>query len=105
MKLPLTGVFDKKGFYVKNTNAVEQLAACDSIVFDKTGTLTSTANATIYFTGKLTAEEKIEVASLNCLQKEGVFTPNCPNKGPSGGPVVAAPAGSTVSNSLKTVLF
>jgi len=50
-------------------------------------------------------EEKIEVASLNCLQKEGVFTPNCPNKGPSGGPVVAAPAGSTVSNSLKTVLF
>lgn len=60
----ILSVFDKKGFYVKNTNAVEQLAACDSIVFDKTGTLTSTANATIYFTGKLTAEEKIEVASL-----------------------------------------
>lgn len=52
-----------------------------------------------------TVEEKIAVASLNCLQKEGVLTPNCPSKGPNGGPVVAAPAGRTVSNSLKIVLF
>lgn len=60
----ILSVFDKKGFYVKNTNAVEQLAACDTIVFDKTGTLTSTANASIGFTGKITADEQIMVASL-----------------------------------------
>lgn len=50
-------------------------------------------------------ELNTEVASLNCLQNEGVLTPNWPNSGPKGGPVVAAPAGKTVNNSLKTDLF
>ncbi|MGF1924780.1 MAG: heavy metal translocating P-type ATPase, partial [Bacteroidia bacterium] len=31
----ILSVFDKKGFYVKNTDAVERLAHCNSIVFDK----------------------------------------------------------------------
>ncbi|MDQ0641002.1 Cu+-exporting ATPase [Pedobacter sp. W3I1] len=60
----ILSVFDKKGFYVKNTDAVEELAKCDTLIFDKTGTLTSNENAEIGFNGSLTSEEKIIVASL-----------------------------------------
>lgn len=60
----ILSVFDKKGFYVKNTDAVEQMAKCDAIVFDKTGTLTSTASAQIRFEGRLTSDEEKMAASL-----------------------------------------
>lgn len=60
----ILSVFDKKGFYVKNTDAVEQLADLDTVVFDKTGTLTSTHNSEIRFEGSLTPGEKLLVASL-----------------------------------------
>lgn len=60
----ILSVFDRKGFYVKNTDAVEQLAKCDTIVFDKTGTLTSTEQAGISFNGVLTCNEKVALASL-----------------------------------------
>ncbi|MEJ5995047.1 heavy metal translocating P-type ATPase metal-binding domain-containing protein [Pedobacter sp. Du54] len=60
----ILSVFDKKGFYVKNTDAVEQLAKCNSMVFDKTGTLTTSENANVNFIGTLTAEEKKLVVSL-----------------------------------------
>ncbi|QDW24667.1 HAD-IC family P-type ATPase [Pedobacter sp. KBS0701] len=60
----ILSVFDKKGFYVKNTDAVEELAKCDTLIFDKTGTLTSNENAEISFSGALTNEEKLIVASL-----------------------------------------
>lgn len=60
----ILAVFDKKGFYVKNTDAVESLAGCNAIVFDKTGTLTTTENAKIRFTGSLTDEEKTLLVSL-----------------------------------------
>lgn len=60
----ILSVFDKKGFYVKNTDAVEELAKCDTLIFDKTGTLTSNENAAIIFSGMITDEEKIIVASL-----------------------------------------
>ncbi len=60
----ILSVFDKKGFYVKNTDAVEELAKSDTLIFDKTGTLTSNENAEIDFNGSLTGEEKIIVASL-----------------------------------------
>ncbi len=60
----ILSIFDKKGFYVKNTDAVEQLAAIDTIVFDKTGTLTTTHQAAIHFNGTLLEEEKLMVASL-----------------------------------------
>ena len=60
----ILSVFDKKGFYVKNTDAVEELAKCDTLIFDKTGTLTSNENAEIGFSGTISAEEKIIVGSL-----------------------------------------
>lgn len=60
----ILAVFDKKGFYVKNTDAVEDLATCNSIVFDKTGTLTTTENAKLSFTGMLNDEEHKLVVSL-----------------------------------------
>ncbi|RZK54715.1 MAG: HAD family hydrolase [Pedobacter sp.] len=60
----ILSVFDKKGFYVKNTDAVEQLADCDTIIFDKTGTLTTTETATLHFSGFLNHEEQLLVVSL-----------------------------------------
>lgn len=60
----ILAVFDKKGFYVKNTDAVEDLATCNSIVFDKTGTLTTTEGAKLSFTGTLSDEEHKLVVSL-----------------------------------------
>ena len=60
----ILSVFDKKGFYVKNTDAIEQLADIDAVVFDKTGTLTSTHHSEISFEGNLTPGEKLLVASL-----------------------------------------
>lgn len=60
----ILAVFDKKGFYVKNTEAVEQMASCNAIVFDKTGTLTSSEHAKIYFKGSLNENEKALVTSL-----------------------------------------
>ncbi|MCX2574923.1 heavy metal translocating P-type ATPase [Pedobacter sandarakinus] len=60
----ILSIFDKKGFYVKNTDAVEDLANCDTIVFDKTGTLTCTERAEVIFEGALSNTEKVMVASL-----------------------------------------
>jgi Cu+-exporting ATPase len=58
------GLFDNKKFYLKNTDAVEQLAKIDTIVFDKTGTITSPEALDITFVGNLTREHKSLVASL-----------------------------------------
>ncbi|WP_175635551.1 heavy metal translocating P-type ATPase [Pedobacter ghigonis] len=60
----ILSIFDKKGFYVKNTDAVEALAACDTLIFDKTGTLTSTENARLSFSGQLDDHEQSLIASL-----------------------------------------
>ncbi|KQR72792.1 heavy metal translocating P-type ATPase metal-binding domain-containing protein [Pedobacter sp. Leaf176] len=60
----ILSVFDKKGFYIKNTDAVEALAKCDTIIFDKTGTLTSSDTAEISFKGSLTYQEKMVLSSL-----------------------------------------
>lgn len=60
----ILSVFDKKGFYIKNTDAVEELAKCDTIIFDKTGTLTKSDSAEITFKGSLSYNDKIIVSSL-----------------------------------------
>lgn len=56
-------VFDRNKFYVKNTDAIEQMAAIDTIIFDKTGTISSPSVTGIAFEGFLTQEEKVLVYS------------------------------------------
>lgn len=60
----ILAVFDRKGFYVKNTDAVEILAKCNAIVFDKTGTLTSAERADIDFFGNLSPDEFKLISAL-----------------------------------------
>lgn len=60
----ILSVFDKKGFFVKNTDTVEHMAELDTIVFDKTGTLTDTKQVEILFEGNLNVVEQCLVASL-----------------------------------------
>jgi P-type Cu+ transporter len=57
-------LFGRRGFYLKNTTAAEQLASTDTIVFDKTGTLTQARDARANYEGRpLSPEEKIAVKS------------------------------------------
>jgi Cu+-exporting ATPase len=49
-------VFGRNGFYLKNADVIERLAAVDTVVFDKTGTVTYGAS-TISLVGNLTSEE------------------------------------------------
>ena len=69
LSTPLTlstvlGIFDKNGFYLKNTDVVEQLAKIDSVVFDKTGTITCPDVVDLTFTGRLDAYEEMLVGSV-----------------------------------------
>lgn len=57
-------VFDKNRFYLKNTDVVEQLARIDTLVFDKTGTISSPDAGNLVFTGAMSDDDKILVASL-----------------------------------------
>ncbi|MCF6237310.1 MAG: heavy metal translocating P-type ATPase metal-binding domain-containing protein [Candidatus Marinimicrobia bacterium] len=58
-------IFGRKGFYVKNTEAVEALSKIDTIVVDKTGTLTETRQDIIEFSGAiLSVAEQQMVKSL-----------------------------------------
>ncbi|RZK50782.1 MAG: HAD family hydrolase [Pedobacter sp.] len=60
----ILSIFDKQGFYVRNTDAVERFAACKNLVLDKTGTLTTIQKANVVFEGELSAVEKTWIASL-----------------------------------------
>lgn len=58
-------IFGRKGFYVKNTEAVEALSKIDTIVMDKTGTLTESRQETIEFSGdSLSHDSQEDVKSL-----------------------------------------
>ena len=50
-------VFGRNGFYLKNADVIERLAAIDAIVFDKTGTVTYGHTPEVNFVGKLTEDE------------------------------------------------
>jgi P-type Cu+ transporter len=49
-------VFGRNGFYLKNTDVIERIAAVNTIVFDKTGTVTHGASA-VTFHGVLSTQE------------------------------------------------
>ena len=60
----VVSVFDKNGFYLKNTAVVEQLARINTFVFDKTGTITNPDTQGLSFMGSITEEEKQMVSDL-----------------------------------------
>ncbi|MDG1571113.1 heavy metal translocating P-type ATPase metal-binding domain-containing protein [Robiginitalea sp. M366] len=43
--------FGRKGFYVKDTDALERMAQVDTLIFDKTGTLSTTRENSVSYTG------------------------------------------------------
>jgi Cu+-exporting ATPase len=53
----LLRIFGKNGFYLKNTNVLEQLADLDVFVFDKTGTLTTNQKSEISYSGLSLSED------------------------------------------------
>ncbi len=57
-------IFDRNHFYIKNTAAIEQLAAIDCLVFDKTGTISSPNASRIHFDGELTPTELAMVVAV-----------------------------------------
>ncbi len=79
--------FGRKGFYIKNSNVIEDLYHIDTVVFDKTGTITLSHNMKATFVGdKLTVEQKLMIKSLtshsahplsatikNSIREEGSF--------------------------------
>lgn len=60
----ILAIFDRNHFYLKSTNAVEQLARIDTIVFDKTGTITSPEEPEFTFSSTISDDEKLLAASL-----------------------------------------
>jgi len=51
-------IFDKHGLFLKNTLAVEKMAAINTLVFDKTGTISTIYTEGMTFTGDLTQTEQ-----------------------------------------------
>ena len=51
-------IFSRNKFYLRNAQAIEELANANHLVFDKTGTLTITDEQDIYFTGKAISEKE-----------------------------------------------
>lgn len=57
--------FGKRGFFLKNTQVIEDLYRADTIVFDKTGTITMSRSYELEFVGTpLSTEELVKVRSL-----------------------------------------
>lgn len=58
-------IFGEKGFYVKSTTTIENMAKIDKVVFDKTGTITENQKTEVKYNGvKLTKDELIMVRSV-----------------------------------------
>lgn len=54
-------IFGRKGFYLKNTEAVEALSKIDTIIMDKTGTLTESQQETIEFKGNTLSQKEQQI--------------------------------------------
>lgn len=57
-------IFDKNKLYIKNTEAIEQMAAVDTIIFDKTGTISSPNVSSMFFEGELNQLDKNLIFSV-----------------------------------------
>lgn len=52
-------IFGKRGFYIKNTQVIENLSKIDTIVFDKTGTITNSNSVEVVFDGENELSDEI----------------------------------------------
>lgn len=57
-------IYDRNKLYIKNTAAIEQMAAIDTVVFDKTGTISSPNASTMCFEGALSKMERDLIYSV-----------------------------------------
>lgn len=58
-------IFSRNGLYLRNAQAIEEMAVIDQIVFDKTGTLTTTTRHAVEYEGDpLSDSDLIALASL-----------------------------------------
>jgi P-type Cu+ transporter len=54
-------VFGRKGFYLKNTEIIENLHKVDTVVFDKTGTITFNQKMKVEFVGNKLSETEMQM--------------------------------------------
>jgi Cu+-exporting ATPase len=58
-------IFSRNGLYLRNAQAIEEMAGINEIVFDKTGTLTTTSKHAVEYTGDdLTSSQQEAIAAL-----------------------------------------
>ncbi|SFR39787.1 Cu+-exporting ATPase [Robiginitalea myxolifaciens] len=60
-------IFGRFGFYVKDSDTIERMAAVDTLVFDKTGTLTQTRGNQIHYEGEAVSGQQ-EILLSNTLR-------------------------------------
>jgi len=54
-------VFGRKGFYLKNTEVIEELNKVDTVVFDKTGTITLNQKMNVDFVGNELTKKELQI--------------------------------------------
>jgi Cu+-exporting ATPase len=57
-------VFGRNGFYLKNADVIERMAAINAVVFDKTGTVTYSNEPDVQFHGDLTKQEMTWIKTM-----------------------------------------
>jgi len=53
-------IFGRNGFYIKNTDVIENLTKADTVVFDKTGTLTHACSMNVSWEGQSLQEKEMQ---------------------------------------------
>jgi Cu+-exporting ATPase len=62
-------IFGNRGFYIKNTQVIENLSKIDTVVFDKTGTITQSNSVLINFVGKQEPESE-ELSLIKSIARQ-----------------------------------
>ncbi len=62
-------IFGKNGFYIKQTQVIENLAKIDTIVFDKTGTITESNAVKVVFEGEIPLSQE-EISLIKSVARQ-----------------------------------